>query len=94
MIPASIPSALMKSLKLKIENRCALFIIKLSTICTHIDFLNLNFKNAGASAPVGPKVKPSRGGAVSLIHRKFLQKVGDTMIFYDFEVSLMIGWLS
>lgn len=40
------------------------FIIKLSTICTHIDFLNLNFQNAGASAPVGPKVKPSRGGAV------------------------------
>ena len=31
-------------------------------------------------------------GLFSLIHRKFLQKVGDTMIFYDFEV-FAYDWL-
>ena len=31
-------------------------------------------------------------GLFSLIHRKFLQKVGDTMIFYDFKV-FAYDWL-
>ena len=62
------------------------FIIKSSTICT-LTVLNLNFQNKGRGfAPVGPMVKPSRGGAVSTDSPKNIQKAGEMMIFYDFEV--------
>nr|DAT47655.1 MAG TPA: hypothetical protein [Caudoviricetes sp.] len=40
------------------------FIIKLSTICTRIDFFEPSLSKGRGFAPVGPKVKPSRGGAV------------------------------
>ena len=64
MIPASIPSALMKSLKLRIENQSKIFYNNCRQKVYIQRVLNLNFQKAGASAPVGPKVKPSRGGAV------------------------------
>ena len=66
MIVASIPSALMKSLKLRIENQRKIFY----NDCRQKVYIQRDFepqlskKKAGAIAPVGPKVKPSRGGAV------------------------------
>lgn len=52
-------------LTLRIEKPPVIFIIKSSTICTRMAVLNLNFQKCRGFAPVGPKVKPSRGGAVS-----------------------------
>ena len=47
--------------------------------------MKVSFQGRGF-APVGPKVKPSRGGAVSTDSPKNIQKAGEMMIFYDFEV--------
>lgn len=47
--------------------------------------MKVSFQGRGF-APVGPMVKPSRGGAVSTDSPKNIQKAGEMMIFYDFEV--------
>lgn len=46
------------------KTRAKFFTIIVGKKSTKRGFLNLNFQKAGAVAPVGPKVKPSRGGAV------------------------------
>ena len=64
MKPASIPSPLMKFLKLRIENRRKIFYNQ----CRHFVYISgfePYLSSRGESPGVAPKVKPSRGGAVS-----------------------------
>ena len=51
-------------MKLRIENHTLIFYNLIEHYMYSVGGLNLNFQKAGALAPVGPKVKPSRGGAV------------------------------
>lgn len=77
MIPASIPFPLMKFLKLRIEKQSAIFYNQIEHyMYSNEFFLNLTFQKAGAVAPVGPKVKPSRGGAVLTDSPKIISESG------------------